>query len=104
MLARTNCEIWAYDFSVVDFGKQLTPEHRDRAHFMQVGIAGESKPTESPPYYSIQDLMKMNGHDYLYVPFPPPHPFSTPHTPIIPLPESSTILSTSSQLTFPFPP
>jgi hypothetical protein len=65
MLDRTHCEIWAYDFSVVDFGKQLKEEHRDRAHFTQVGISGETDTTKTPPFYSIQDLMKLNGHDYL---------------------------------------
>ena len=67
MLARTHCAIWAYDFSVVDFGKQLNASHRDRANFMQVGISGDTDTSSNPPFYSIQDLMKMNGHDYLYV-------------------------------------
>jgi hypothetical protein len=65
MLDRTHCEIWAYDFSVVDFGKQLSAEHKSRAHFTQAGISGTTNPKKSPPFYTIQDLMKINGHDYL---------------------------------------
>lgn len=65
MLARTHCEIWAYDFSVVDFGAQLSTTHRARAHFTQAGISGTTDSHRSPPFYSIQDLMKMNGHTYL---------------------------------------
>lgn len=66
-IERTHCEVWAYDFSVTDFGKQLTPEHKMRAHFMKAGIDGKTDKTQDPPFYTIQDLMKMNGHDYMYV-------------------------------------
>jgi len=64
-LARTHCEIWAYDYSVVDFGKQLNAEHRSRAHFTQAGISGVTDEKNDPPFYSIQDLMAKNGHTYL---------------------------------------
>lgn len=69
MLSRTNCVVWAYDFSVVDFGEQLEPSNRDRAHFKQVGIAGKTDESKTPPFYSIADLMKMNGHNYMSVLF-----------------------------------
>ncbi|KAH8899186.1 hypothetical protein GQ53DRAFT_801783 [Thozetella sp. PMI_491] len=65
MLRRTKCEIWAYDFSVVDFGEQLQPEQRARAHFFQAGIARETDTAKNPPFYSIESLMEMNGHDYI---------------------------------------
>ncbi|GJC84412.1 hypothetical protein ColLi_07250 [Colletotrichum liriopes] len=65
MLSRTKCRVWAYDFSVVDFGEQLEPTNRDRATFLQAGIAGKTNTTRSPPFYSISDLMDMNGHDYI---------------------------------------
>jgi hypothetical protein len=64
-IERTNCEIWAYDYSVTNFGKQLSYEHRARAHFTQAGISGVTNSTSFPPFYTIQDLMKMNGHDYM---------------------------------------
>ncbi|KAJ9151820.1 hypothetical protein NKR23_g2752 [Pleurostoma richardsiae] len=65
LLSRTHCEIFAYDFSVVDFGVQLEPDNRARAHFMQAGIAGKTNESQTPPFYSIADLMKKNGHDYI---------------------------------------
>ncbi len=65
MLTRTKCEVWAYDFSVVDFGKQVEASNRDRAHFLQAGISGKTDKARNPPFYSISDLMKLNGHDYL---------------------------------------
>jgi len=65
ILSRTDCELWAYDYSVVDFGVQLEPANRDRAKFMQVGISGTTNTHKDPPFYSIADLMKMNGHDYM---------------------------------------
>ncbi len=65
MLSRTNCEIWAYDFSVEHLGPQLTENHKDRAHFMKIGISGETDLAHNPPMYTIADLMKKNGHDYM---------------------------------------
>jgi hypothetical protein len=65
MLSRTPCSVWAYDFSVVDFGEQLEASNRARASFLQAGIAGKTDKTKTPPFYSISDLMKMNGHDYM---------------------------------------
>lgn len=79
MLERTNCEIWGYDFSVGGFGKALKPSHANRAHFKQAGISGTTDSNAQPPFYTIQDLMVQNGHDYMLVchlilllfPFPP---------------------------------
>ena len=65
MLSRTQCEVFAYDFSVVDFGKQLKSSNRGRAHFMQAGIAGKTDTEKIPPFYSIADLMNMNKHEYM---------------------------------------
>ncbi|EFQ31903.1 uncharacterized protein GLRG_07047 [Colletotrichum graminicola M1.001] len=65
MLSRTKCRVWAYDFSVVDFGEQLESGNRERASFLQAGIAGKTNTTLKPPFYSISDLMDMNGHEYI---------------------------------------
>lgn len=63
-LERTGCEIWGYDYSVSEFGQQLKgAERKSRAHFTQAGIGGTTDESEDPPFYSIQDLMDMNGHD-----------------------------------------
>lgn len=69
LLKRTpNCEIWGYDFSVTKFGPQLHQiEAAGRAHFTQAGIAGTSDAVRDPPFYSIQDIMALNGHDHIDV-------------------------------------
>ncbi|KAK1961950.1 hypothetical protein LY78DRAFT_275829 [Colletotrichum sublineola] len=65
MLSRTKCRVWAYDFSVFDFGEQLESGNRERANFLQAGIAGKTNTTRTPPFYSIGDLMDMNRHEYI---------------------------------------
>ncbi|EFQ36360.1 hypothetical protein CGRA01v4_12212 [Colletotrichum graminicola] len=62
MPSRTDCVVWVYDFSVKDFGSQVDSKHHDQAHFKQIGIAGT---TDTTLFYSIADLMEMNGHDYI---------------------------------------
>lgn len=67
-LERTHCEIWGYDYSVSNFGEQLTdPGAKRRAHFTQAGISGKTDAAADPPFYSIQDLMAMNGHTHIDV-------------------------------------
>lgn len=68
MLERTNCKIWGYDFSVEKFGPALVEPYRSRTSFLQAGIGGQTFPSKQPPYYTIQDLMIMNGHTYMYAP------------------------------------
>ncbi|CZS92019.1 hypothetical protein WAI453_000038 [Rhynchosporium graminicola] len=65
MLQRTNCEIWGYDFSVEAFGPAITDEYSSRTHFLKAGIGGSTDEEKTPPFYSIQDLMKKNGHTYI---------------------------------------
>lgn len=70
LLSRTRgCEIWGYDFSVNDFGPQLnrSAEYVHRAHFNKAGIAGVTDAKKNPPFFSIQDLLKKNGHDHIDV-------------------------------------
>lgn len=76
MLERTNCEIWGYDFSVEAFGPAITNEYASRTHFMKAGIGGTTNEEKAPPYYTVQDLMKMNGHSYMYVSDYAPSPLS----------------------------
>lgn len=68
MLERTNCEIWGYDFSVEEFGPAIKSDVRHRTHFLKAGIEAKTDLAHNPPFYSIQDLMTKNGHDYMYVP------------------------------------
>lgn len=64
----TNCQIWGYDFSVDKFGDALAGyEIQNRAYFTKAGIAGVTDIMANPPFYSIQDLMEMNGHDHIDV-------------------------------------
>jgi len=65
MLERTNCEIWGYDFSVEAFGPAIQSMYASRTHFLKAGISGKTDATRSPPFYTIQDLMAMNGHDHI---------------------------------------
>lgn len=67
MLSRTNCSVWAYDYSVIDFGEQLEESNRERAHFLQAGISGATDTSRKPPFYSVGELMRMNGHNYMCV-------------------------------------
>ncbi|KAJ7069857.1 methyltransferase domain-containing protein [Mycena amicta] len=67
ILASTDhCIIYGYDFSVNSFG----PEIRSQAHrtvFNAFGLAGTDKhgPEDSPKMYTLESLMKMNGHTHI---------------------------------------
>ncbi|KAI9822029.1 MAG: hypothetical protein M1832_003201 [Thelocarpon impressellum] len=85
IMSRTNAELYAFDFSVDDvrsvlvlhrctfadlvfvsqFGPQLAPEHRNRSHFMKVGLGSEDQMSRTPPFYTLKTLMDVNGHDYI---------------------------------------
>lgn len=69
LIKRTpSCQIWGYDFSVDKFGPALKGfEAQNRAHFVQAGIAGKTDIHAAPAFYSIQDLMQINGHDHIDV-------------------------------------
>lgn len=65
MLQRTNAHIWGYDFSVDGWGQEITGEWASRAHFHKLGIGKETDKTHDPPFVTVHDLMKENGHDYV---------------------------------------
>lgn len=65
LLGRTNCEIWGYDYTVDAWGNQLHESYRPRTHFLRVGISGVTNETRTPPFYSVKDLMRQNGHEYI---------------------------------------
>lgn len=65
LLKRTNAVIWGYDYSVNSWAKDI-PEHQaSRATFHKFAIGKESNEASDPPFYTIQDLMKANGHSYV---------------------------------------
>ncbi|KAF8883912.1 methyltransferase domain-containing protein [Gymnopilus junonius] len=68
ILQGTNyCEIWGYDFSVKSFGPEIPTSRAHRTHFRPVGLAGADKhgPSDDPPMYTLQTLMKENGHKHI---------------------------------------
>jgi hypothetical protein len=65
MLARTNCEIWGYDFSVPSFAKDIPSHQLSRTHFNRYAISDKTDETRDPKFFTVQDLMAANGHEYI---------------------------------------
>lgn len=65
MLARTNAEIWGYDYSVTDWGRGMPKGGHPRAHFETLGIGKVTDRDATPPMVTIYDLMKTNGHSFV---------------------------------------
>lgn len=66
ILANTDhCQIWGYDFSVKSFGPEIPFNRAHRTHFSAVGLAGSDKPHEDPPMFTLESLMRKNGHTHI---------------------------------------
>jgi len=65
MLQRTNCEIWGYDYTVSSFAKDIPKHQSSRTHFSQIGISEVTNENRDPKFFTIQDLMAANGHEYI---------------------------------------
>lgn len=66
LLERTNAQIWGYDYSVSSWANDIPEEQRgSRAHFSKFGIGRKTDKNHDPPFYTVQDLMKTNGHDHI---------------------------------------
>jgi len=66
ILANTNhCRIWGYDFSVKSFGPEISILRSHRTHFKAVGLAGSDKPHGDPPMFTLETLMRGNGHTHI---------------------------------------
>ncbi|APA07001.1 predicted protein [Sclerotinia sclerotiorum 1980 UF-70] len=66
MLSRVpTSQIHAYDFSVTKFGPQLSPAYASRAHFLKYGLGSKDIPSKTPPFYTLQTLMRQNNHSYI---------------------------------------
>lgn len=65
LLQRTNARIWGYDSSVNSWAKEIPRYQYSRARFSKVKIGKVTDKTVDPPVYTIQDLMKANGHTYI---------------------------------------
>ncbi|KAF5339969.1 hypothetical protein D9611_012433 [Ephemerocybe angulata] len=62
-----HCQIWGYDFSVKSFGPEIPSNQLHRTHFHAYGLGGEDKhgPNDSPPMYTLETLMRENGHTHI---------------------------------------
>lgn len=66
MLARIpSARIFAFDYSVVRFGPQLSPAHVSRAHFTQVGLGAKDETLRVPQFFSLRTLMQQRKHEYI---------------------------------------
>ncbi|KAJ7701825.1 methyltransferase domain-containing protein [Mycena rosella] len=59
------CQVWGYDSTVSSFGPQVGAEHASRTHFQPYGLAATDKSDDTPKMYSLESLMKMNGHTHI---------------------------------------
>jgi len=71
VLSRTkHCEIWGFDAIQEQFGSQITEgdsKIRSRAHFrqLQLGPKDSHASGDSPKIYTLQNLMRANGHTHI---------------------------------------
>jgi len=63
------CEVWGYDFSVNSFGPEIERTYRlkERSHFFPWALGGRDAhgPENDPKVYTLDTLMRMNGHDFI---------------------------------------
>lgn len=50
---------------LLQFGEQISFSHRNRAHFHAWGLDGRDNHEGKPPMYTLETLMKMNGHTFI---------------------------------------
>lgn len=66
-----SCQVFGYDFSVKSFGPEITQirDLADRSHFWPyaLGPADGHSHGENPPMWSLESLMKVNGHQFIDV-------------------------------------
>ena len=67
--AAPNCQVYGYDFSVSSFGPEISevPMIRGRSHFFPYALGSTDQPHGDPPTFTLQTLMKQNGHDFIDV-------------------------------------
>ena len=64
-----HCEIWGYDFSVSSFAPEIhnNPVFTSKTHFFPYKVGPRDNHQLDPPEYTIAELMKKNGHDFIDV-------------------------------------
>jgi hypothetical protein len=57
------CQIWGYDYRTKSLGSDIPKSQRGRTHFHRYGLAGVDKhaPSDRPPMYTLESIMKLNG-------------------------------------------
>jgi hypothetical protein len=65
------CEVWGYDFTVKSFGPEIEdyPLLKARSHFQPWALGGRNAhgPEDESKYYTLDALMKLNGHTFIDV-------------------------------------
>jgi hypothetical protein len=64
ILARTNAQVFAFDFSTDGFGPEIRPGD-PRAHFEKLGVGDEARSGGGIKMQSLHDIMQRYGHSYV---------------------------------------
>lgn len=67
LLTRTNCELFAHSPDSGGLAIEVTGNENwdGRIHFKPIGVAGATDLDTPKKFYNVQDLMAINGHDYM---------------------------------------
>lgn len=52
---------------IAQFGPEIPASMKSRTHFYKFGLDGKDNHHGNPPMYTLESLMKMNGHDFIDV-------------------------------------
>lgn len=64
LLARTNAQVFAFDFSTDGFGPEIQAGDT-RAHFEKIGVGEEASSEDGIRMQSLHDIMQRHGHSYV---------------------------------------
>ncbi|KAF4549557.1 Hypothetical protein D9617_21g097780 [Elsinoe fawcettii] len=67
MLRRTNAEVWGWDPTVDGWVGEIKGWDRSRVHFEKFRLGPKTDEKARPQVWSIWDLMKRNGHEFVDV-------------------------------------
>src|SRR5581483_1131441 len=64
MISRTNCEVYAYDFSVPEMPipDSFPKELKNRLHFHRLGLGSKIQAKEDTRFRTLTQIMEENGH------------------------------------------
>jgi hypothetical protein len=65
MVERTNCSVYAYDYTVEGMNlKELPAELQDKIKFQKLGLGGRSKSGDKR-FRTLAEMMGENGHTWI---------------------------------------